>query len=279
MYCLHQGRTEEKEMRMRMSKSRMLAYKTCPYQFRLNYIEFKDDPREEPKEGSPLRKGSELHKIFEDYYDLPIAKQLPEPFGESIFEALISFPEAHKSWMEDKDPMHDNLYHKLDNYDQLDAIYTTHLENFVAYNLDRIRKKGIENYIPEYREFEAYDPDLHFIGIIDRAEQMPGESGYRVIDYKTGRPSTLKKYLSELALYQLLFEKVTGEPVYEVGVYFSEIGKERRIELDQDDFDGALNELRLIRENIAAEHFPRKRSYICDRFCDHKQVCDLDLDF
>jgi RecB family exonuclease len=267
----------EKKHGMRMSKSRMISYNTCPYKFYLDYIEFKDEPKAKPQEGSPLQKGLDLHQIFEDYYTLPTAVTISEPYEENIFNLLRTFPEAKKAHLEDKDPYHNNLYRKVDSYQHLQDIYDNHLENFAKYNENNIRDYGIENYIPLYREVTIYNPEMHFLGILDRVEKRP--DGWYVLDYKTGAPSTLKKYISELALYKWLFEVESGEEVYKVGIYFSENGKERTIELTEEDVTDALNELDLVRENIREKHFPRKRSYLCDCCCEQKDICDLDIEF
>jgi RecB family exonuclease len=261
---------------MRMSKSRMLSYETCPYKFYLDYIEFKDESRPEPKEGSPLKKGLDLHQVFEDYYTLPLAKTVKEPYEKSIYDILVQHPLVQKKQIEKHDPYHNNLHHKVKDYDHLQNIYNTHLENFAAYNVSRINEVGLENYIPQYREVSIYDPETHFLGILDRAEKR--EDGWYVLDYKTGNPGTLKKYLMELALYKYLFEVETGKEVYEVGIYFSANGKERTIQLSEKDVQDALNELDLVRENIKEKHFPRKRSYLCDCCCEQKEICELDIE-
>lgn len=265
-----------KQKGMRMSKSRMLSYETCPYKFYLDYIEFKDEPRPEPKEGSPLQKGLDLHQVFEDYYTLPLASTISEPYEESIYNILVQHPLTKKSQLENKDPYHNNLHHKVTDYEHLQKIYNSHLENFAAYNLSRIEDVGINNYIPEYREVTIYDPETHFLGILDRVEKR--EDGWYVIDYKTGRPGTLKKYIMELSLYKYLFEVESGEKVAKAGIYFSEDGKERVIKLTEEDVNDALDELDLVRHNIKEEHFPKKRSYLCDCCCEQKEICELDIE-
>lgn len=259
-----------------MSKSRVNTYQNCPYNFYLQYIRNFRDQETEPEEGSPLKKGVEIHKIFEDYYELPAAKSLEEPYEDSIFKLLRMFPLSKKAHLEDQDPTHQNLYHKINNYQQLEDEYKKHLSNFAAFNAAMISRKGVENYIPQYRELTLYNSEENFLGIIDRAEERE-DGTFCVVDYKTGRPGTLKKYLIELGLYKWLFEEETGKEVSAAGIYFSENGKLRTTELNQEDVERSLSILHKTRDNIKANHFPRSIGFLCN-YCSNRGVCDLDLD-
>ncbi|MDP3013528.1 MAG: PD-(D/E)XK nuclease family protein [Candidatus Subteraquimicrobiales bacterium] len=247
-----------------MSKSRVLNYINCPQKFEYDYIfdmRFMDD---EPEEGSPLRKGSELHKIFEDYYTIEEAKNLPTASGTDyvplIYDLLIQHPFAKK-----EDP-------------ELREEYFDHLANFAEYNASEIVNKGIENYIPAGTELDLYDKCLDFQGIIDRVEEK-SDGTYTLIDYKTGRPGTLKKYWLELVLYKVLFEKATKKRVTEVGIWFSKNGKLRVTkDISLEDDTWALRILSNVRQEIDSGLFPKKRSFLC-RYCNYLGgICDTPAD-
>jgi len=136
--------------------------------------------------------------------------------------------------------------------------------------MHEIEEKGLENYIPPARELDLYDKELDFQGIIDRVEETP--DGYDIIDYKTGKPSTLKKYIMELALYKILFERTTGEKVHQVGVYFSKNNKLRLTAIEEEDEKDALEAMDDIRKSIDMGYFPKKVSYLC-KWCDHVNIC------
>lgn len=251
---------------MKMSKSRILNYIQCPQRFYLDYIMDLRLYREEPEEGSPLRKGSELHKIFEDFYETKEAREIKQEergydYSQDILSILLQHPLAQK---EDS---------------ELQAEYVSHLANFATWNSYEINKKGVDNYIPPGLELDLYDEELDFQGIIDRIEGND-ETGYTIIDYKTGKPKTLKQYWLELVLYKMLFERTTNKKVARVGIYFSKTGKLRTTEdIDETDEAWALRIIDNIREFIEHESFPMKRTFLC-RYCDHiGGACSTPLEF
>lgn len=234
---------------MRMSKSKLNTYLNCPYNFKLTYIDKLTEYDDEPEDGTPLRIGLDVHKIFEDYYILPAASFVEEPYEETIGELVYSLPKATQ--------------------------YQEHMDNFIAWNAAMVREMGPKDYIPEYRELKLHDKAHNFNGIIDRAEKT--EDGFRVLDYKTGKPKALTQFLEELALYKYLFEATMHEHVSEVGIYFSKTGKLRVIELTETDVERALNNLEKARKNILNEVFTKKPSFLCN-YCSNRIICDLDLD-
>lgn len=233
---------------MKMSKSRLLIYLQCPERFRLQYI--LKLATEEPKEGSPLVKGSELHQVFEDYYKIKEAREVKTE--EDIFNLLIQHPLATK---EDK---------------ELQEEYHSHLSNFAAYNYNELVEKGPEGYIPIGRELDLYDEKTRLRGIIDRVEV--GENGYKILDYKTGRPGTLKKYTLELALYKVLYENVTGNKVDKVGIYFSKNGKLRVTDITSQDCERALGIMEGVRKKIKNKEFPQNPGFLCG-WCSFESIC------
>lgn len=260
---------------MRMSKSRVLVYQNCPYNFKLQYIEKFRDSEDEPPQGSPLTKGTEIHKIFEDYYAMPEARDVKN--ADDIYKLLQQHPFYDKKKLAEEDPYCLNLDKKYFDYEALQSEYNTQLQNFAAFNEAMIKRYGVEHYIPEYRELSLYNKERNFLGIIDRAEEMP-DGRFNIYDYKTGNAGTLKKYLLELGLYKYLFEAETGNEVHEVGIYFSKVGKLRKIVLDQNDVQRSLDKLEWTVRNIVNENFPRKKTFLCN-YCSNHDICKLDLDF
>jgi CRISPR-associated protein Cas4 len=242
---------------MKMSKSRILNYIQCGYRFKLDYIFDLRRFSPEPEEGSPLKKGTELHQIFEDYYNMEEAKNLKVGDLDEIYNLLLAHPLAQK-----ENP-------------ELQQEYYEHLEHFASYNVHEIEEKGLKEYIPPARELDLYNKELDFQGIIDRVEKT--SNGYDVIDYKTGKPGTLKKYILELALYKILFERSTGEKVNEVGIYFSKNNKLRLMVIEEEDEKKALQTMADVREAIDAEYFPKRPSYLC-KFCDYCNICDAPIE-
>jgi len=235
---------------MKMSKSRLLVFLQCPERFRLQYV-LKLEDREEPEEGSPLKKGIELHQVFEDYYKVEEAKEVENE--SDILDILLQHPLAHK---EDE---------------ELEREYHSHLANFAAYNAAELEAKGPEKYIPPGRELNLYDKELDFQGIIDRVENSE-DNTFNIVDYKTGRPGTLKKYVLELALYKILFERKTGKKADKVGIYFSKNGKLRLTKITKEDEEKALKVMADARKQIDDGFFPKMPGFLC-RFCNFENIC------
>jgi RecB family exonuclease len=258
---------------MRMSKSRLLCFLQCPQKFYLDYVLELRKFSEAPPQGSPLTKGTELHKIFEDYYTLPASKEVESK--DDIMELLLSFPEAKKQQLSYSDPdgvLLDRQY--FTDYMSLEEEYYQHLSNFADFNIRRIKEVGVDNYAPAYTELSIYNKKWDLLGIIDRIDRI--DDGYRVLDYKTGKPHPVTNYCKELAVYKYLVEEYTGEEVTEVGIYFSKNNTLKITkDIEQDYVDKTLLRFTVIRKAIEEEIFPTKSGYLC-RWCDHVKYCEDD---
>jgi len=261
---------------MRMSKSSFLTYVDCPYNLFLDKVKGRRDLRPTPKEGSPLKKGTDLHKIFEDFYT--VCEEEDINTKQDILDILLQHPLSSKAHLEKEDPTHENLYlNKYRNYHALEGEIHRHLDNFADFNMATIERRGLDNFIPEYREMEIYNEEKDFLGYIDRAEKL-NDGTYRILDYKTGKVKTLRNYLAELSLYKWLFETETGKTVTRVGIYFSDNGWLRTMELEQSDIFESLYLLDTVSEMVRERIFPRFRNeYMCKKFCENWGICHLPL--
>jgi CRISPR/Cas system-associated exonuclease Cas4 (RecB family) len=231
-----------------MRKSYVLSYLWCPYKFKLNVIDGLENTLE-PKEGSPLKIGLDLHEIFDKYYDCPGAgaNELKKPYYKNILSILKRFDDYNK--------------------------YESHLKNFAHYNVYNITQYGIEYYMPVYRELTIYNQEVDLIGTIDRIDDR--KFGKMIIDYKTGRPKALKHYIFELSVYKFLYEQEYDEEIKKIGIFFSQANRLDVTSAKQKDVAMALNLIELVREKIEDEVFPRKKGFHC-RFCEHKVICELE---
>lgn len=244
---------------MRLSKSAVLTYENCPYNFKLDYkLNFRKK-RPEPEEGSPLKIGTDVHKIFEDYYKLPEARMVKEPYEDNILDILMSMRNARK--------------------------YEDHMENFANFNVAQIEgheekglkilAKGVPGYIPKHREMEIYNKGINVLGYIDRVDEE--ENGPRIIDYKSSKKHKPAKYfLFELSLYAYLYEQETGEKVYDAGIYFSTPNKLRTIVIEEEDKLRAVKKVFDTRKAVEQNIFPKNPGFLCG-WCDNAKICSPDL--
>lgn len=253
---------------MRLSKSGMLKYLKCPKDFYYDYEVGLRKGRPAPDPGSPLEIGSEVHKIFEDYYKVPEARTVEEPYYKNIFDILMEMPNAYK--------------------------YDDHMKHFALFNQKQIvghsqkgqdiRAKGVPGYIPEEMETTYYNETLNIIGIIDRVDKE--ENGYRVIDYKSGKDKPIithkrdgtvqDNYFFELCYYAFLYELETKREVYDAGIYFSKANKFVTVVITEEDKEMALDKILLIKKLVEDKVYPEEPSYLC-KWCDNAPICTVDF--
>jgi RecB family exonuclease len=240
---------------IRLSKSAIVKFNNCNYDFFIDYILGERHNRPDPPKGSPMAIGSEVHQIFEDYYSLPAAKDVEEPYNETILDLLMTLPNGED--------------------------HPVHMMNFAGYNEDLIRAKGIDNYFPIETEASYYDEELNVIGIIDRVDKF--SEGIRVTDYKTGKEKTIitKKrngeivdnHWLELSFYAVLYERQTGVTVNDASIYFSKTNKERVMPITDVDRSYALRKIEEVREAITRDEYFTNPNYFC-KYCDNSSVCE-----
>lgn len=224
----------------------MLTYIQCPYRFKLTYIVGLRDYDEVQPEGSPLRIGTEVHQIYEDFYKTDGALKPEKPYEEHFYKTLMEMENGHK--------------------------YDVHMRNFAKFNAHLVERKGPEDYIPEGIELDIMDHELNLRGIIDRVDVEP-DGTRTIIDYKTGKkPKALHHYLLELSIYKLLYERATGNKVAKAGIYFSAVNKLKVTELEDSDSLKGLDILARIRQLIKEKQFPKKSGYLC-RWCEFYNIC------
>jgi RecB family exonuclease len=240
---------------IRLSKSAITKFNACPYDFFVDYILGERHNRPDPPKGSPMAIGTEVHQIFEDYYSLPAAKDVEEPYNETILDLLMTLPNGED--------------------------HPVHMMNFAGWNAKIIEEKGIENYFPIETEASYYDEELNVIGIIDRVDEC--SDGLRVIDYKTGKDKVIlsKKrdgtlvdnHYFELAFYALLYERQTGKVVNDAGIYFSKTNKLRVMPITDIDREYGYEKIRECREAITRDEYFTNPNYLC-KWCENGNICE-----
>ena len=247
----------------RLSKSAIITYLNCPYNFQLTYV--KKKPQLKPEPDSPLQIGTDVHGLFEQFYKDERAKNIQPPYDEAIREIMMEHKGAEK--------------------------YSNFIENFINFNLRMIEDNGIENYLPIEVESKLYDPELNFVGIIDCVYDTP--DGVVILDFKTGKPKPITENRLELLLYKVLYLKTKKVEAKYGGIYYprtdtfrmarflkpgEEAGEKETVLTIDDEFE-ALASLDEVRERISKKHFPPKPGFLCN-FCSYGKngtnICKLE---
>ncbi len=232
---------------MKLSKSKVNTYLKCPLEFKFQYI----DEIEVPK-NKYMALGSDVHLVAEKFAD---------KFGDDLDEVDIR-----------------NELLRIAHEENIGYDLTEHIDNLGSF----FEEVFIEN---DYRLFsqEEYllDEENRFSGICDII--LEDENGdLVVIDYKTSKSSSFSKYRLELCYYKLLVENVYGRNVSSVGVFFTKNGRLRLLDicdednkrkyLNNDEIKDAIDTMHHVRNEINNNNFPAKRQFLC-RYCTYKHLC------
>ena len=226
-----------------LSKSSILSYEHCPYAYYLQKIK-RLVPKVVPK---ALIKGSKVHDLMDTFYDIK---------GETVREKA-------KVLCAKKDAQE----------------YHAPIKNFIKFN-EKLEKQKYE-INPILRESKLIDYKNNIIGIIDCVHKTKDK--LILLDYKTGKKHSLKKYRFELALYAHLLEVTKNITVTHWGILFVDHSPIPVIEpISRVEMLEALDKVENVRANILAENFERKPSRLCawctcyqNNWCNGKMEEDL----
>ena len=104
-----------------------------------------------------------------------------------------------------------------------------------------------------------------------------------VIDYKTGKSSSVRDYVTELCYYKMLVEDKYPKTVEYAAIFFTKDGGYSELMFTDADYsaincslteyNNKLDLIEEVRKKIEAGEFPPRRQYLC-KYCDFKDLCD-----
>jgi len=235
-----------------LSKSSLLTYKFCPYNFYLQQVE---DLEFEPTE--PIKRGNRFHEWVENLYE--------EIDKEGLINGEKDLVEEYKTTMDE------NFSVKSEEEIEL-------YKNFIEMEKERWNElDNKEEFFPIKTEEFLYDEDLMYFGSYDRLdkfEEEDGEDKHIVIDYKTGEYKDYKMsdYRFQLYGYKHLIEKNYDKfNVTHLGVVFP---KEKKSVIEEfKSITGTYFYKRVeeTREKILDRKFP-KNTGACE-YCNFYEEC------
>ncbi len=247
-----------------LSPSRAADFKTCPLLYRFRSI---DRIPEAPS--SAATRGTVVHGVLEDLFDLPSAERTPDAAAAMVApqwrKLLDQEPELAELFADDTD--HSRLDEWLKSAESLVRAY------FQLEDPTRFEPAGREQYVET-----TLESGLRLRGYIDRLDEAP-DGRVRVVDYKSGaapREAFEAKALFQMKFYALIVWKTTGTiPAQLKLMYLSDIDEltyspDERELLALERQLGAL--WSAIEKSIATKDFRPSPSRLCD-WCDHKSRC------
>ena len=231
-------------MSYKLSKSKINEYLQCPRKFRYVYVN-----EIETEENEHFKIGGDVHKIAEDFIKL---------------------------WQKDDSiDFLDTLYELESKYED---DYKDHCQNLAEFFKEKLTCEGYEVFsTEEYIISEKYN----FSGKSDLVLEKDGK--LTVIDYKTGKSSSVRDYVTELCYYKMLVEDKYSKTVEYAAIFFTKDGgyselmftdaQYSAVNCSITEYNNKIELIEEVREKIEAGEFPPKRQYLC-KSCDFKDHCD-----
>jgi putative RecB family exonuclease len=262
----------EAPRRPSLSPSRAADFKTCPLLYRFRTI----DRLPERKSLAAVR-GTLVHAVLEQLYDLPAARRTPAAAQELIGPAWAQLRE---------DPEIAELFATAqDDGAETDANAPEAIEAWLAsagrlvasyFSLEdptRIQPDGREQLV------EVTLPDgLLLRGYVDRLDVAP-DGAIRVVDYKTGampREAFEAKALFQMKFYALVLWRTRGVVARQLKLLYLADGDTLTYSPDEGElvrFERTVQAIwAAIERAVSTGDFRPNRSRLCD-WCDHQALC------
>lgn len=239
---------------MKLSKSAVNSFIKCRREFKYAYI---DKIEQEPNEYMQL--GTDVHQIAEDFI------KKGGIYSDDYRQKLQELADEYGSEFD------------LD-------IHLNHLADFFE---DVFQNEKMQYEVFCVEEF-LYDKEHNFSGLCDLVVRDENND-LIIIDYKTGKSGSIKKYRLELTYYKMLLEaKYPNVDVISAGIFFTKDGKTRFINfvetqdkgafVTQKDYQATLDLLDFIRDEVDEGRLYPNRQYLC-RYCGYQDRCEQDGGF
>jgi putative RecB family exonuclease len=245
-----------------LSPSRASDFMSCPLLYRYRTV----DKLPEPFSPDAVR-GTVVHKVLEDLFDLPAASRTPAHAGELLQPAWEAILEAEPGIAEMFGPEGPEIGTWLASCrDSLDRY-------FALEDPTRLEPAERELYVET-----LLDSKLLLRGFVDRVDVAPtGE--IRVVDYKTGKApgeAFEAKALFQMKFYALVLWRTRGVVPKMLQLIYLGSGELLRYSPDEQDLLATERKVQALWQAIARAHetgdWRPRRSALCS-WCAHQAIC------
>ncbi|MDD4804965.1 MAG: PD-(D/E)XK nuclease family protein [Candidatus Pacebacteria bacterium] len=237
-------------IQIKLSKSKVNCFLQCPRKFKYENIDMIPQPT--PAKGSPLDIGLAIHKIFELFVKEHSNEDISQMNKEDILSILMLYDRAKE--------------------------FERHMINFADFIYECFQN-GYQVYTAEYY---IHNLDYDLSGLADLV--LIKDNKLTVVDYKTGKTNSVRKYLLELSYYVILCEEEFDLEVNYVGIFFTK-GNDFRFAqvrgdirkgtlLSQEDIDASVTLLDLVNDAVKEGNYQPKRQFLC-KYCPYDVKCQL----
>src|SRR3954465_12932034 len=249
-----------------LSPSRASDFKTCALRYRLRTV----DRLPEPPSPDAVR-GTVVHKVLEDLFDLPAAERTPERARALVPQAWTSVCAV--------EPEVADLF-PPDGADAADALeaWQESCRTVLARYFELEDPRLLEPAERELYVETLLDSRLLLRGIVDRLDVAP-DGAIRVVDYKTGRsPGEMfeAKALFQMRFYALVIWRTRGIVPAMLQLVYLGNGEMLRYVPDERDLLATERKVeavwRAIQQAEESGDWRPSRSRLCD-WCAHRALC------
>ncbi|CAB4966232.1 unannotated protein [freshwater metagenome] len=245
-----------------LSPSRAGDFMACPLMYRFRTID------RLPEEPSPdAVRGTVVHKVLEDLFDLPAAGRTPEAAADMLeptWEALLEAEPALGEMFGDEGP---------DLTAWLSSCRTVLARYFDLEDPRRLEPADRELYVEA-----LLDSRLLLRGFVDRVDVAP-DGRIRITDYKSGRSPGVgyeAKALFQMKFYALVIWRLRGVVPTVLQLVYLGNGEILRYEPDEDDLRATERKVEAVWTAIQLAHetgdWQPSPSRLCD-WCSYHQFC------
>jgi putative RecB family exonuclease len=243
-----------------LSPSRASDFMTCPLLYRFRSV----DRLPEPPSPDAVR-GTVIHKVLEQLFDLPAVDRTPESALAMLDPAWAALKEAEPELAE--------MLPEQERERWMSSCRTVLERYFTLEDPSRLEPAERELYVET-----VLDSKLLLRGFVDRLDIAPtGE--VRVVDYKSGRaprPGFEAKALFQLKFYALVMWRVRGEIPTMLQLVYLGSGEVLRYQPDEDDLRATERKVvaiwRAIQAAEQAGDWRPNPSKLCS-WCAHQALC------
>ncbi len=245
-----------------LSPSRAGDFMACPLMYRFRTID------RLPEEPSPdAVRGTVVHKVLEDLFDLPAAGRTPEAAADMLeptWAALVEAEPALAGMFGDEGP---DL-----------AAWLTSCRTVLARYFDLEDPRRLEPADRELYVEALLDSRLLLRGFVDRVDVAP-DGRIRITDYKSGRSPAVgfeAKALFQMKFYALVIWRLRGVVPSVLQLVYLGNGEILRYEPDEDDLRATERKVEAVWTAIQLAHetgdWQPSPSRLCD-WCSYHQFC------
>lgn len=251
---------------IRFSYSSLTTYETCPYSFKLTYID-----KCERMDNFYGQYGNLIHDTLYQYFAGNLDMfELSGYFKDNYTERVSAFPPPYPAGMDEKYrdggiEFFDNFSFEKENYD-------------ILLNEEKI-------------EFD-FDDGVQFIGKPDLVLFNKNTGNFILVDYKTSAPFKIDKrngketvdqnkldgYYKQMYIYTYILRNYKFTPIDKITLWFTRPDRKHTISWNEDDEEAAVEWLHKMVHKIRTDEkfmYNNNNAYFCNQLCSVRESCEF----